>query len=92
MERLRSNGLLDRLKGVSICFGISRRTFARLHWRALPVITSTARTVNAQGHRTGVAQTGSISIELHGRAARANMVPELITVAVASAVLPVMGG
>jgi hypothetical protein len=62
---------------------------------ALPVITSTARTVNAQGPPAltapAVAQPDSISVELHGRAAPANMVPELITVAVVSAVMPVMG-
>jgi hypothetical protein len=77
----------------SIFFGISRRNFARP--AALPVITSTARTVNAQGPPAltapGVAQPDSISVELHGRAAPANMVPELITVAVVSAVMPVMG-
>jgi hypothetical protein len=48
MERLRSVGLLGRLRGFNF-FGISRRNFARLHRPALPVITATARTVNAQG-------------------------------------------
>jgi hypothetical protein len=39
----------------------------------------------------GVAQPDSVSVELHGRAAPANMVPELITVAMVSAVMSVMG-
>jgi hypothetical protein len=36
-------------RGFKFLLGIFRRNFARLHRRALPVITSTARTVNAQG-------------------------------------------
>jgi hypothetical protein len=42
-------GSLVVSKGFKFLLGIFRRNFARLHRRALPVITSTAHTVNAQG-------------------------------------------